>query len=324
MLSKFELTQSRRPFWITLLVVSVAVIWTLWQNIELVAPPGLTRVSYLDVGQGDAIYINTQAGHRLLIDGGPGQAVVGQVTGRLPVFDNTLDAVFLTHGDADHLSGLVPLLSAVPVRAVFTTLVGRATQKYEDFLLTLEEKKIPVYRLAQGATLNFGEAKFEVVSPGGALANRILPKVNNTSLVILMTVGERKFLFTGDIESPIEQQIITRNSGLVDVLKVAHHGSKTSSSLEFLNAIQPALAVFEVGAGNTYGHPAPEVLARYKESRIWRTDQDGEINMFTDGQNIFVKAVADYFYHGARGSPPTPCFARLRKGRLPPHLSLPP
>lgn len=250
-------------------------------------------VYFFDVGQGDSIFIQAENGNQILIDGGPGDAVLAELGNVLPFYDRTIDMLVLTHPDADHLNGLVEAVKRYKPKAVLETGVLHDTAQYEEWRTFLAKNKIPIAHAKAGE-------KFLVAD--GVTASVLFPfhdqegekpkAVNDTCIVLRMDYGETSFLFTGDIESKAERMLaILRHDAVdVDVLKVAHHGSKTSSVAEFLEAVSPETAVISVGRNNRYGHPHPEVIDRLSglEIPVYRTDLRGTVVMrvFPDGTYV--------------------------------------
>jgi competence protein ComEC len=246
-------------------------------------PDGQLHVWFLDVGQGDAILIQTPDGRQILVDGGPSpSALLDQLGEVMPFWDRTLDLVVLTHGDADHLSGLIPIFDRYKVATVVDT-VGPGDKGAESWLAALSAAHIARQPAVRGARIDAGATVLTVLSPrdgNSGLAS------NNDSLVLRLDYGASSALLTGDAETEAEQEMLEAGLPLrADVLKVGHHGSNASTSANFLAAVQPRLAVISVGADNRFGHPAPELLKRLSGTEILRTDQCGRIELVTDGKS---------------------------------------
>lgn len=287
----FMFALRHRALPLALMAAGLTIIWIAGHAIAGSIPGAFTHVVFLDVGQGDAMFIETPGGRRVVIDGGPDGRIVRSLSRRLPQFDQRVDVLYLTHPDADHLRGALAVLRDLKVTSVFMTGASNMTAGFGEFLKTLEAKRVPAYQLLTGEAIDLGSgATLNVLSPLLSVAGLDLPKTNNTGAVARLTFGERSFLFTADVEAPIERLLVARGLGMSDVLKVPHHGSLTSSSPEFLTAVSPGLAVIEVGRNNSYGHPRPETLQKLAPSKIFRTDQNGDIDMWTDGRSIWVKS----------------------------------
>jgi len=242
-------------------------------------------VYFFDVGQGDSIFIQAENGNQILIDGGPGDAVLTELGKVLPFYDRTLDMIVLTHPDADHLNGLIEVVKRYKPKVILETGVLHDTAQYSEWRTFIETHDIPVIYAQVGEKFSVAEhLMLEVLSPFRIQTGEKPKQVNQTSVVLRMDYGETSLLFTGDIESKTEQilAIVQHDAIDVDVLKVAHHGSKTSSIAEFLEAVSPEVAVISVGRNNKYGHPHPEVMDRLNGLGIplYRTDINGTVVLY--------------------------------------------
>lgn len=256
---------------------------------------GKLHLVICDVGQGDAIFITTPSEAQILIDGGPDKKVLTCLASNMPFWDRSLDAIILTHPDADHVSGLVDVIQRYRVNNFFTEIKPGKTQIYELFTNVLAEEKLSAKYLARGDRLKFKDgSKLTIFSPASKVKDKIDQKgsnirLNEYSVVALLTYGNFSALLTGDIGSKTIDPV-ANDIGDVDVLKVPHHGSKTGMSDNFLSAIKPELAIISVGAKNRYGHPAKmslELLSKHKIKTL-RTDQEGEIDIISDGKIWYV------------------------------------
>lgn len=275
-----------RKFILIALAVSAAFVW---YAVFAESREGLV-VYFFDVGQGDAIFIQAENGTQILIDGGPGDAVLAELGNVIPFYDRTIDMIVLTHPDADHLNGLVEVVKRYKPNMILETGVLHDTAQYKEWRSYVEDYHIPVIYAASGEKFSVAKnLSLEVLSPFRLQTGERPKKVNQTSVVLRMDYGETSFLFTGDIESQVERMlaVLEKNEIDADILKVAHHGSKTSSAAEFLQAVTPEAAVISAGRNNRYGHPHPEVVDRLRSLGIpvHRTDADGTIilQVFPDG-----------------------------------------
>ncbi|MDY7079598.1 MAG: DNA internalization-related competence protein ComEC/Rec2 [Chloroflexota bacterium] len=265
---------------VVLLVLAVCV----WCGL----PDGKLHVVFLDVGQGDAIFIQTPAGRQVLVDGGPSETVLLSQLGRqMPFWDRTLDMMVLTHPDADHITGLVPVLERYQVEAVIFRQVEHSAGVYEYWLELLEAEGAVVYQGEAGLQVRLDEGLEMVVLHPGA---ELLEDGNNNSVVTWLTYGEVSVLLPGDIEAVVEQQLVA-DSALLEstVLKAAHHGSCSSTTEEFLEAVAPEVVVISVGAENRFGHPCAEVLERLDGLPTYRTDEQGVVEVVSDGMQVWVE-----------------------------------
>lgn len=237
---------------------------------------------FLDVGQGDAALIQTPHGRQLLIDGGPsGIELARQLGAVMPHWDRSLDAVLVTHPQEDHLAGLVEALRRYTVGTTATTGAENDTAAARHFAL---EAPTP-QPLTAGASFVVDRVRFEVLWPPPGFRGADL---NETSLVLRITYGEVTVLLTGDVQGSA-LRTLTLGGGLgADVLKVPHHGSRTTPPA-FIEAVSPAVAIISAGAHNSFGHPHPDVLGALEGTATFRTDQDGRIEVSTNGARITVR-----------------------------------
>lgn len=270
--------QHRKAVYILLLclfalTLVMGMIISYSQNQEL-------KVIFLDVGQGDAILIE-RGSKQILIDGGPsGQALLGKLGKYIPFWDREIEMIIATHPDSDHIAGLADAMKNYKVGLIMETSAESDSQmfkKYREIILT---KNIESLKGEAGIKIKLADnQEMEILNP---TSSDLWDKsdTNSSSIVTRLSSGKDSFLFTGDL--PGKQELDLISSGLAlnsRVLKVAHHGSKYSTSQEFLDKIAPSEAIISVGKNNRYGHPAPETLERLqnKNIKILRTDEIGDI-----------------------------------------------
>lgn len=251
----------------------------------------LLEVHFLDVGQGDAIYIKTPDDIDVLIDGGPDKNVLSQLGRVMDFWDHQIDVVILTHPHSDHLDGLIEVLRRFDVKKVYYTGVLYAGSDYRVFLEEIQKQNIETNIVNSKFKIDLGnEVDLEFLWPQVNYANQKVKELNNTSIVNLLRYRDIEFLLTGDMETEVEELLIENNDYEdIDVLKVAHHASTSSSSLDYLEKIAPEIAVIHVGADNSFGHPHRRVVDRLDRLKIqtFRTDLLGTITFKTDGVNLF-------------------------------------
>ena len=269
-------------------------------------PPAVHRgeleLTAIDVGQGDSLLVLFPDGKRMLVDGGGipafgriarSQLDIGEDVVAPYLWDRgfrTLDVVVLSHAHEDHSGGLATLISDFHPREVWTGFTPESPEwrAVREKAVAVGARVVPLRAPGRFA---FGGASLEVLAPSAAYLPAEEPK-NNDSLVLRVAFGQRSFFLGGDAERPIEQEMAYTNLlHPTDVLKVAHHGSRSSSTEEFLNAVQPAFAVISAGFENSYGHPNPTVLERLRQhhAAILRTDADGMVTIRTDGRRLYVE-----------------------------------
>lgn len=244
------------------------------------------EVRFLDVGQADSVLIRVD-GQAMLIDAGNNDDAAGLVAYLKGLGISRLECVVGTHPHEDHIGGLDKVIGSFEVGKVLMPKVSNNTATYEDVLAAIAAKGLQVTSPKVGDAFALGGATFTVLSPAGSSYDEL----NLWSIVLRMTYGGRTFLFTGDAQAVNESEMLASGLDLsADVLKVAHHGSTTSSTSAFLAAVSPRIAVIEVGAGNTYNHPAQQTLDRLADvgATVYRTDEAGTIIVRSDGTTLDV------------------------------------
>jgi len=272
-----------KKFHYPFLVILLVVVLLIWQAVFERTSDNFLKVTFFDVGQGDAIFIETPNHRQILIDGGPDKTVLEKLGQAMLFYDRTIDLIILTHSDADHVAGLIEVLNYYQVKHILTSGFEQDTAVYHKWRKLISEKNIPltIVQAGQKVILN-KEIILEIFWPEQPMTG--IKSANNASVVGRLVYGQTEFLLTGDIDKKIEKILLTRNWNLEsDVLKAAHHGSKTSSSDNFIKAVNPQVAIISVGENNRYKHPHLDVLERLKDSVIHRTDKDGDIKISTDG-----------------------------------------
>jgi len=255
--------------------------------------PRFLEITYFDVGQGDSIFIETLQGHQILIDGGPSSAVLEKLGQEMPFYDKSIDLIILTHPEHDHYFGLLEVLKRYEVENILWTGIIRDTAEWEEWMRLIKEEGAQIIIAQAGQRIILQEEPFifiDILYPFESLESQEIKRSNETSVVAHLFFEDVSFLFTGDIIKKTEKQLVEKGSYLEsNVLKIAHHGSKSSSSSEFLEKALPELAIIQVGE-NSYGHPYPEVLARLEEFdiQVLRTDLSGDIKIVSDGSNFNI------------------------------------
>jgi competence protein ComEC len=269
-------------------ILAWIAVYEIWQSRFL-------EVNFFDVGQGDAIFIVSPQGHQILIDAGPDSTILEKLAKEMPFWDRSLDIILLTHPERDHLRGLIEVLKRYQVDYIFWTGVVRDTfewREWQKLIKFQKEKGAKVFIAQAGQKIMAGKIILNILYPLENLESQILKDSNDSSIVAKLIYGQNSFLFTGDIYKSGERKLIESRADInSDLLKVAHHGSKTSSAEEFIEKVLPEIAIIQVGKGNRYGHPHQEVLETLTKYgiTILRTDQSGDIKIFSDGKNLIIK-----------------------------------
>ena len=258
--------KDRKPIYLVL----IGIIFLIWTGLVFFKKDK-PEVIFFDVGQGDSIYIEMPGDFQVLIDGGPSSSVLEKLGEEMPFYDRTIEMVVLTHPDHDHLFGLLEVLKAYKIENILWTGVVDDTANYKEWIELVKEEQAQIIIAKAGERIILQKeplAYLNILYPFESLEGREFESFNDTSVVLELKFENSSFLFTGDISDKVEKQLIEKYGSLESkVLKVAHHGSKTSSSSDFIEIVNPATAVISVGK-NSYGHPAQEVLQRLEQFGI--------------------------------------------------------
>lgn len=244
-------------------------------------PDGKLHAYFLSIGQGDAALLVLPSGEQILIDGGEDWTTLEKLGKYMPFFDRTIELMILSHSDTDHITALVEVSKRYRVRAVMLTGF-ESTARADEMRAHLQKQGTTVLPAHAGKRVEIGGVVIDVLWPPSVLPSALGKKPNNTSVVATVEYGGKRMLFTGDIEEIVEETLVRTRADLrTDILKVAHHGSRTSSSEVFLEKAQPSIAVISSGEDNRHGHPHQEVLDRFKKIgvEVRRTDKEGDIEV---------------------------------------------
>lgn len=248
------------------------------------------KVYYLQIGQGDAALIESPTGRQVLIDGGPPGNILSELREVMPFYDRSIDVVIATHPDQDHVGGLRDVLAHYSVGLFIESGAPSKTKTYTALLQAVRDKKIPDVVASRGMKLFLGgDVLLSILFPDYDVS--AVKDTNEASIVAKLLYGATSYLFTGDSPIKIENRLLTINATTAelrlksDVLKLGHHGSRTSSSEAYLEAVAPTRAIISVGKANRYGHPHEEVMERLQALGIpwYRTDEDGRIELRSNG-----------------------------------------
>ena len=271
-------------FLATLIFWTILVWGAIWTNIQSTE----LAVYFLDVGQGDAIFINTPNGNQMLIDGGRNKQVIVELSKIMPIYDRSIDVVLATHPDSDHIGGLSFVLDRYQVRGFIDSNKSSDTttsQVLESSLKANGAKKITARR-GMRVVLD-RDIYFDILYPDRPVENL---ESNEASIVGRLIYGQNSFILTGDAPKKVENYLIFLDNEELsaDVLKAGHHGSHTSSSEAFVRTVAPTLAIISAGQNNQYGHPHQEVINLFKtlNIKVLNTANRGTIKITSDGRTI--------------------------------------
>ena len=262
-----------------------------WISIEVQSPNEYLKVSFLDVGQGDAILVETPSHKTALIDGGPSKSVLSEIGSRLPFGTRKIDILLESHPDKDHIGGLPEVVGRYDVGVFLEPGVESENSIDEELHKRLEEKGVASLLARRGMQVDFGDgAKLLILFPHTDVSTW---ETNDASIVAKLTYGEKSFLLTGDSTKKVEFILYGLNQEILDsdVLKAGHHGSRTSTSLLYAEVVSPEYAVISAGQDNTYGHPHKEILDILNQvgAKIVGTADLGTITFETDGETLEIK-----------------------------------
>lgn len=271
------------------LAILGALAFVVWYAVIAESREGVS-VAFLDVGQGDAIFIQAPNGNQVLVDAGPGSKILEELSKVMPFYDRSLDLIIATHPDSDHIGGFLDVLKTYRAEAAMEPGVDSESAFYREFERLLEKNNIKK---------NLARRGMKVILDGNAYLLVLFPDrdvsgldTNDASIVVKLIYGKTSFLLTGDSPKKIENYLVWLSPKEldVDVLKAGHHGSKTSSSEKFLEATSPVYAVISSGKDNRYGHPHKEVLDLLEKFKveILRTDEQGTIKIKSNGENLQI------------------------------------
>jgi competence protein ComEC len=278
-------------------ILVLTVVLSLASSIALFSTGAISRfdnttmqVWFLDVGQGDATLIITPEGKQILIDAGPNNTVLAKLGAILPPWDRSIDAIVVTHPDADHLTGFVKILDRYRVGEVITSGADAYSAVVDSFDEAVDREHMQVTLVKAGDRLTFDGVTLETLWPLTTLKDTYPQNRNNASVTFRVEYGQTTILLTGDAEEEAEAGFAS-SAHDVDVYKVGHHGSITSTTIDLLNLITPEYAVISAGFGNRHGHPHPIVLDRLEDAQttIFRTDFQGDILLTSSGEEPLLQ-----------------------------------
>ena len=282
------MTRIRQQFIFVLPIVLLIANALTWYVVWRETPRGILTVAFLDIGQGESIYIEAPNGNQVLVDGGSGRQVLRALGAVMPFYDQSLDVVIGTHPDADHIGGLPFVMDRFAVGAVLEPGVSSETATYQEFERRASDGTHQHFLARRGMRLRLDrDVELDILFPNQDTTGW---ETNRASIVARLVYGDNSFLFTGDSPLAIERYLLTLDpAGLHStVLKPGHHGSRTSSAPAYVAAVAPQFAVISAGLRNRYGHPHQEVLDILNRAKIkiFRTGEQGTIIFHSDGATL--------------------------------------
>ncbi|MFA7216481.1 MAG: MBL fold metallo-hydrolase [Candidatus Paceibacterota bacterium] len=271
-----------------LLIFLVFISFFLWYVAVNENREGFLTVSFLNVEQGDSIFIESPTGVQVVIDGGPNKFIMREISKQIPWYDRSLDAIIITHPDKDHYEGFASLLDKYSVKVVIEAGASSETQSYTFLEKKIADKKIPKVLARRGQIVDIGGGAYiEILFPDRDISGL---NSNDGSIVSKLVYGNTSVMLTGDSPQSIENYLISLDKGGLDsdILKAGHHGSRTSSSDLFVSAVSPEYTIISAEKNSRYGHPHKEVLdilEKYK-TEILATYELGTITFISDGNNL--------------------------------------
>lgn len=267
-------------------VLLVGILVSLGYTLLKPVSGSVIALTFLDVGQGDAMLAVTPKGQGILVDGGPNDSVLSGLDENIPFYNHKLSAIVLTHPHADHVAGLVSVVGKYQVDKVYMSGTTHTAPEYLAFLEALQNRDVPVQIVSAGDKLDFGDGvRLDFLYPLTSMKDQKAGNLNLSSVVTRLSWGKSSAINLGDLEAEGQSMLIASGQGVkADILKVAHHGSKDSINEAFLSAVDPKYAVISVGKDNRFGHPNKSALDSLSGRIIYRTDYDGDLRFeLTEG-----------------------------------------
>jgi len=251
----------------------------------------LLSVYYLDIGQGDSVLVRTPDRKYMIIDGGPDNTILGEIGEILPFWVRKIDIVIVTHPDTDHIGGLVDFISRYDVDTIIFNDIVFNSVLFREFKIRIQEYEISTIHPVAGNELQLGCCvKLDVLWPDSLEQAEKLGS-NDSSVTVILNYGEVSMFMGGDLPIEYEEDAVENENIDVDILKLGHHGSRTSTSEKFLAKIKPEVAIISCGADNKFGHPHQEVIDIVDEhgAKIYRTDISGRVKVSSDGKEYWIE-----------------------------------
>ncbi len=253
---------------------------------------GLLKIYFLNIGQGDAEFIETPSGNQILIDGGPDDKILSELGKVMPFYDHDIDMVIASHPHSDHITGLIDVLGRYQVKNIIEAEESYDSPQFRAWKDAIAKEGAQYTEAMIGQSIDLGDGvTLNILHPFQSVAGTDTRTPHDDMVVTMLEYGSFRVLLAGDMEKKVEDKLMSAGEDLrADILKVGHHGSKTSTSEEFLKIVQPRFAFIEVGKNNVYHLPSPEVLTRLSnhEVKYFRTDQNGTTEVVSDGTSFKI------------------------------------
>lgn len=266
----------KNRFWLISIMCLVLLIVCI-----LGLPKRSVHVSFLDIGQGDSIFMRTPDDYFILVDGGPDVSVLEELADVVPRYNHRIDLILISHPHADHVNGLVEVIKRFDVGKIVFVGTPSGNPYYQEIFRLCNEWEIPVYFGKANRDIKVGSYLYlDIVWPSTSMAGIEFENLNNASLAVRAITPDKVVFLGGDAEIEEEQEMIDSGFDLsADILKAGHHGSKTASSRKFLDKVSPDTVVIQSGAGNSFGHPHKETLKKFLERgiKVRRNDLEGRV-----------------------------------------------
>jgi len=282
---KMNLSRDKRKIVRIILSVLIGLNILAWIAVYELSSLNFVEVNFFDVGQGDAIFIQTDSLQQILIDGGPGKKVLKKIGREMPFWDKSIDAIILTHIEEDHVTGLIEVMERYEVDYVLWNGISKNSSRSKRWRKMIKGKKELI--ASEGLEMVLGKGRsVKILYPFEGFKKEGGGNINNSSIVIRLKAKENSFLLTGDAYKVVELKLLSQDIES-DVLKVGHHGSKTSTAEKFLEKVSPEFGVISCGKDNRHGHPHQEVLENLEkyDIKVLRTDKVGDIKFISDNKN---------------------------------------
>jgi len=269
-----------------ILILLLSMLFRTPYTVVEAADENSMKIHFIDVGQGDSMLIQTPTGKNVLIDGGPPEAGKKVATYLKKHGIDQLDLLFATHPDIDHIGGLIHIMKTIPIRLIIDSGKLHTTKTYRQYLHEISMQKIPMHTAKEGEMIRIDEdVEIQILN-----TYEHFKSSNQSSIVVKVSYKDISFLFLGDVEVAQEKALMKKYSVQADIIKVAHHGSKSSSSLPFLQAVNPSVAILTYLKNNDYGHPVPKVIKNlnHVDAQIYSTAVFGDLIIQTNGAGYFI------------------------------------